>query len=156
MKNKFSEKLHIPKVRGITLRWLINILGVVAIFFIIVFFTSSFAIKNHYYSNVESILSSGTSTTATDYFSSNLEAGITLEQSATDFIDSYSYKDKTTIWVIDSDGQIILSSSGFAIEKQEMPDYNQALVDAENSGKFIGKLDSGEKVMGNLPCNKES
>lgn len=147
MKNKFSEKLHIPKVRGITLRWLINILGVVAIFFIIVFFTSSFAIKNHYYSNVESILSSGTSTTATDYFSSNLEAGITLEQSATDFIDSYSYKDKTTIWVIDSDGQIILSSSGFAIEKQEMPDYNQALVDAENSGKFIGKLDSGEKVM---------
>ena len=28
-----------------------------------------------------------------------------------------------------------------------MPDYNQALVDAENSGKFIGKLDSGEKVM---------
>lgn len=147
MKSIISEKFHIPKIKGITLRWLINILGVIAVFFIIVFFVSSFAIKNHYYSNVESILSSGTSTTATDYFSSNLESGVTLEQSATDFIDSYSYKDKTTIWVIDSEGQVILSSSGFAIEKQDMPDYNQALVSPDNSGKYIGKIDSNEKVM---------
>ncbi|MDE6469453.1 MAG: HAMP domain-containing protein [Eubacterium sp.] len=147
MKNSAAKKFHIPKIRGITLRWIINILGVIALFFIIVFIISSFAIKNHYYSNVESILSSGTSTTATDYFSSNLDAGETLEQSAADFIDSYSYKDKTTIWVIDSDGKVVLSSSGFAIEKQDMPDYNQALTSADNCGKYIGKLDSNEKVM---------
>ncbi len=147
MKKRISEKFHIPKIEGITLRWLINIIGVIAVFFIIVFVASSFAIKNHYYSNVESILNSGTSTTATDYFSSNLESGVTLEQSATDFIDSYSYKDKTTIWLIDSDGQVIMSSSGFAIEKQDMPDYNQALISPDNSGKYVGKIDSREKVM---------
>lgn len=145
--SKLNEKLHIPKIQGITLRWIINILGVIAVFFIIVFFVSSFSIKNYYYSNVESILSSGTSTTATDYFSSNLEDGVSLEQSAVDFIDSFSYKDKTTIWVIDSNGQVILSSSGFAIEKQDMPDYDEALVSEDNSGKFVGKIDSGEKVM---------
>ena len=145
--SKLNEKLHIPKIQGITLRWIINILGVIAVFFIIVFFVSSFSIKNYYYSNVESILSSGTSTTATDYFSSNLEDGVSLEQSAVDFIDSFSYKDKTTIWVIDSNGEVILSSSGFAIEKQDMPDYDEALVSEDNSGKFVGKIDSGEKVM---------
>lgn len=147
MKNSAAKKFHIPKIRGITLRWIINILGVIALFFILVFLISSFAIKNHYYSNVESILSSGTSTTATDYFSSNLDAGETLEQSAADFIDSYSYKDKTTIWVIDSSGNVVLSSSGFAIEKQDMPDYSQALTSADNCGKYVGKLDSNEKVM---------
>jgi signal transduction histidine kinase len=152
MKNKLTEKLHIPKVQGITLRWLVNILAVIGIFFVVVFLISSFSIKNHYYSNVESILSSGTSNTATDYFTSNLEDGVTLEQSAADFVDSYSYKDKTTIWVIDSDGQIILSSSGFAIENQDMPDYNQALVSDDNSGKFVGKLSSGEKVMAVCRC----
>lgn len=147
MKNMLSKKIHIPKIKGITLRWLINIIGVIAVFFIIVFICSSISIKNHYYSNVESILSSGTSTTAIDYFSSNLESGVSLEQSAADFIDSYSYKEKTTIWVIDSDGKVILSSSGFAIEKQDMPDYNQALTSVDGTGKFVGKIDSGEKVM---------
>lgn len=147
MKNEFTKKLHIPKIKGITLRWLINIIGVIAIFFIIVFVASSYTIKTYYYSNVESILNSGTSSTATDYFSSNLESGVTLEQSAMDFIESYSYKDKTTIWVIGSDAQVVMSSSGFAIEKQDMPDYDDALVSADGSGKYIGRLDSGEKVM---------
>ena len=147
MKKITLKKLHIPEIKGITLRWIINILGVIAVFFIIVFIISVSAIKSQYYSNVESILRSGASTSAVSYFSSNLEAGTSLEQSAADFIDSYSYKDKTTTWIIDSDGQVILSSSGFAVEKQDMPDYNQAMADSSGLGKFIGKLDSGEKVM---------
>jgi len=147
MKKEWSKKLHIHKIKGITLRWLINIIGVIALFFIIVFILSSFAIKSSYYSNVESILSSGTSTSATGYFSSNLDEGVSLEQSAADFIDSFSYREKTTTWIIGSDGQVILSSSGFGIEKQDMPDYNQALTTTDGTGKFIGKLASGEKIM---------
>lgn len=147
MEKLWSKKLHIHKFKGITLRWLINIIGVIALFFIIVFIISSFAIKSSYYSNVESILSSGTSATATSYFSSNLEQGISLEQSAADFIDSYSYREKTTTWIIGSDGQVILSSSGFAIDKQDMPDYNQALISSDGTGNFIGDISSGEKVM---------
>lgn len=147
MKKISLKKLHIHKPEGITLRWLINIIGVIAVFFIIVFIISVSALKSHYYANVESILSSGASTTAVSYFTNNLEAGNSLEQSAAEFIDSYSYKDKTTIWIIDSDGEVILSSSGFAIEKQNMPDYAQALTDKKDVGKFVGRLDTGEKVM---------
>ena len=147
MNNSFMEKLHIPKAKGITLRWLINIIGVIVVFFIIVFVVSSSAIKSYYYSNVESILNSGTSVTTVSYFSSNLDNGVTLEQSAVEFIDSYSYRDKTTIWIIDSDGQVIMSSSGFAIDKQDMPDYKQALLNPNEAGKYIGNIDGGEKVM---------
>ncbi len=121
------KKLHIHKPEGITLRWLINIIGVIAVFLIIVFIISVSALKSHYYANVESILSSGASTTAVSYFSNNLEAGNSLEQSAAEFIDSYSYKDKTTTWIIDSDGE--------------------ALTDKKDVGKFVGRLDTGEKVM---------
>lgn len=147
MKKTGTKKFHIQKIEGITLRWLVNIIGVIAAFFIIVFIVSVTAFKSNYYSNVESILNSGASNSAVSYFTSNLEDGTSLEQSAPDFIDSYSYKDKTTTWIIDAQGRVILSSSGFAIEKQEMPDYDDALVSSNNSGKFIGRLDSGEKVM---------
>ena len=127
MKKFSKEKLHLPKIDGITLRWLINIIGVIVVFFIIVFIISAFSIKNTYYSNAESILNSGASSTAVSYFSANLDAGNTLEQSAAEYIDSYSYKEKTTTWIIDIDGNVVVSSSGFAIEKQDMPDYTQAL-----------------------------
>ncbi|MCM1114906.1 MAG: ATP-binding protein [Clostridium sp.] len=147
MKKLEMKKFHIPKIEGITLRWLINIIGVIAVFFIVVFIASVSAMKSHYYSNVESILNSGASSSAVSYFSSNLESGNTLEQSAADFIDSYSYKDKTTTWIIDNDGEVILSSSGFAVERQDMPDFNEAIANENEVGKFVGRLDSGEKVM---------
>ena len=156
MKKISKEKLHLPKIEGITLRWLINIIGVIVVFFIIVFIISAFAIKNTYYSNVESILNSGASSTAVSYFSANLDVGNTLEQSATEYIDSYSYKEKTTTWIIDNDGRVVVSSSGFAIEKQEMPDYEEALASDSNKSKYIGKISNGEKVMAVCRIIKDS
>ena len=156
MKKFSKEKLHLPKIDGITLRWLINIIGVIVVFFIIVFIISAFSIKNTYYSNVESILNSGASSTAVSYFSANLDAGNTLEQSAAEYIDSYSYKEKTTTWIIDIDGNVVVSSSGFAIEKQDMPDYTQALENDNNDylsfslkrkdGTVIPVLDHGRLI----------
>lgn len=156
MKKLSKEKLHLPKVQGITLRWLINIIGVIAVFFVIVFVISAFSIKNTYYSNVESILNSGASSTAVSYFSVNLDAGNTLEQSAAEYIDSYSYKEKTTTWIIDNDGNVVVSSSGFAIDKQEMPDYNEALSNDTGKGKYIGKISNGEKAMAVCRIIKDS
>ena len=46
MKKFSKEKLHLPKIDGITLRWLINIIGVIVVFFIIVFIICYFYRKN--------------------------------------------------------------------------------------------------------------
>lgn len=146
MKKINLKKLHINKIDGITLRWLVNIIGVIAVFFIIVFIVSSLSLKSHYYSNVESILNSGASDSAISYFTSCLEAGNSIEQSAAEFIDSFSYKEKTTTWIIDSDGKVILSSSGFAIDEQDMPDYTSALTSDTDTGEYIGEYD-GQKIM---------
>lgn len=148
MKKRLLQKLHIPHVQGITRRWLINILGVIALFFVIVFLASSITIKSYYYNSVESILNSGASTTAINYFSGSLDSGTSLEESAADFIDSFSYKDKTTIWIIDNDGNVVTSSSGFAIGKVAMPDYEEALTNEDGCSRYVGKITrDGEKVM---------
>lgn len=146
-KNLILEKLKVFKTEGITKRWLINILGVITIILVAVFIAASFFIKTYYYNSVESIVSSGASESAVSYFTNNIESGNSLESSAADYIDSYSYKDKTTLWVIDDEGKVILSSSGFTVENAEMPDYEDALLNDTGFSKYVGRLENGEKVM---------
>lgn len=141
------KKLKGRKIEGITRRWLINIIGIIVAIFIIAFIICSVTIKDYYYSSVENIVSSGASPSAVSYFTNNAENGTSIEASAADFVESYSYKDKTTLWILDNDGNVILSSSGFAIKKQEMPDFQQAVKDSSGVGKYIGKIENGEKVM---------
>lgn len=154
MEEKWLKKLHTAgrlkelRMQGITKRWVINILGVIALFFVIVFVVSAFTIRAYYYNAVESILNSGASTTATNYFSGRLDSGSSLEASAADFIDSFSYRDKTTIWIINNAGGVVTSSSGFAVEKVRMPDYEEALVADTVRARYVGHItEDGEKCM---------
>lgn len=147
LKQVKSRVKNAVKAEGITRRWLINIIGVIAILFIIAFIVASFTIKSYYYNSVENIVNSAVSDSAVGYFTKNVANGNSLQSSAAEFIDSYSYKDKTTLWVIDDSADIILSSSGFSIGKQNMPDYDEALKSPNASAKFVGKMDNGQKIM---------
>lgn len=136
------------KIEGITKRWIINIIGVIFVFLLLVFVASSFAIKTFYYNSVESILNSGASSTAASYFAANLDSGASLESSAAQFIDSYAYKDKTTVWIINNDGDVVASSNGFIEENTDMPDYNEAISNEEGRARFVGKVyKHGDRVM---------
>ena len=146
-KNLIEEKLRSIRVEGITKRWLINIIGVIAVILLIVFVLASLSIKSYYYHTVESIITAGASDSAVGYFSTNLENGNSLEASAADFIDSYSNKDRSTLWIIDDTGKVILSSSGFTVENVKMPDYEKALSNEDGFAKYVGRIENGEKVM---------
>lgn len=150
MKKDFNailiQNLKSKKIEGITRRWLINIIGLIILLFIVAFVACSFIIKDYYYTSVESIVNSAASDTAVGYFETNVDNGNSLESSAALYINSYSFKNTTTLWVIDNDGNVIKSSSGFAIPKQEMPDYEQAL-SGKDRAKFVGKIDNNEKIM---------
>ncbi len=135
------------KVTGITKRWLVNIIGVISVIFIGVLILGSLGIKNYYYNTVESIVRSGASQSAVDYFRNNLDKGLSLEASASEYVNSYSYKNRTTLWIIDNDSNVIMSSNGFAVSQQDMPDYNEAMQHTDGTAKYIGKLENGEKVM---------
>ena len=148
MKKKLAQKLHIIKVDGLTKRWLLNILLVVVVLLIAAFVAASVFIKNYYYESVRNILESGASANSAEYFSANLDSGMSLETSAAQFIDSYSYKDKTTVWVINNDGEVIASSNGFIIENCEMPDYTSAMSGSDGTGEYTGRItDGGDKIM---------
>lgn len=148
MKEKIIQKLKKFKIEGLTRRWIINIIGLIFILLIVVFIIASFSIKAFYYNSVESILNSGSSSSAVNYFASNLDSGTSLESSAAQFIDSYSYKDKTTVWIINNEGSVIASSDGFINNSENMPDYEAAVSNKAGTGKYVGKINGGnEKIM---------
>lgn len=47
MKKFSKEKLHLPKIDGITLRWLINIIGVIVVFLLLFLLFQPFRLKIH-------------------------------------------------------------------------------------------------------------
>lgn len=148
IKEKTAQKLKKFKVEGLTKRWITNIIGLILVFLVIVFIVASFSIKAFYYNSVESILNSGSSSSAVNYFASNLDSGTSLESSAAQFIDSYSYKDKTTVWIINNEGSVIASSDGFINNNENMPDYESAISNKAGTGKYVGKINGGsEKIM---------
>ena len=135
------------KIEGITKRWLINIIGVIAFILLVAFIMATVGIRGYYYNTAENIVNSGASESAVNYFKNNLDNGYSIESSAADYIDSYPYKNRTTLWIIDNDSNVVLSSSGFEIEKQEMPDYEEAMSKQGESAKYVGKAENGEKIM---------
>ena len=154
--NNALEKVKSLKTEGITRRWLINIIGVIAALFIITFIVASFGIKTYYYNSVEDIVNSGASDSAVSYFTNNIENGNSIESSAAEFVNSYSYKNRTTLWIIDEDGNIVISSSGFKVDKQKMPDFDEAFSNESGTAKYVGRIDNGEKVMAVTRAIKDS
>ncbi len=143
----YITKIKSKKIEGITRRWLILIIGLVVLLFTIAFIVCTSLIKVYYYSSVESIVNSAASDSAVNYFENNINNGESLESSAALYIDTYSNKDSTTGWIVDNEGNVIISSNGFAVEKQKMPDYQSAMENEDGKAKFVGKLTNGQKVM---------
>lgn len=148
MKKKLAKKLHSFRIDGLTKRYFLNILLVVIVLLIAAFFAASVFIKNYYYGSVSNIIESGASANSAEYFSANLDSGMSLETSAAQFIDSYPYKEKTTVWVINNDGEVIASSNGFIIKDCIMPDYESAMSGNEGTGEYVGRItENGDKIM---------
>ncbi|MCC8022398.1 MAG: cell wall metabolism sensor histidine kinase WalK, partial [Clostridiales bacterium] len=64
---------------------------------------------------------------------------------AGDFIEQYTDWNQAEVWIIDTGGDVLMSSSGFPVQPEEMPDY-QAAMEANDTGTWIGRMASGEKV----------
>ena len=145
--NGILVKIKNIKIDGITRRWLINIIGVIAALFLIAFILTSVAVKNYYYNSVENIVRSGASDSAVSYFQNNIENGNSLEESAAQFVDSYTLKNTTTIWIIDVSGKVILSSSGFSVEDAKMPDFKEAMKNDSGEAKYVGRIRGSGKII---------
>ncbi len=137
------------RVGGITRRWMKDILSVIVVIVLSVSIAACVFIKSYYYSSIKNVLDTNSGELITTFFNiygSNTEDGFAV--AGREFIENCGLLGQMEIWIIDSTGNILVSSSGFEVEpERNMPDFVEAMSSTSGKANWVGKLSSGEKVM---------
>lgn len=132
---------------GISGRWLSYTALVFAVAFLAFMLTSFFVARTYLYNAVDDALQEEYNQSVDTFFASYLGRGddVFLD-GAIEYISNFSDKDQMDVWVINKDGVIVASSSGFAISDSDMPDYQEALSSDSKSAGYSGKNQYGEHI----------
>lgn len=145
VKNSIVKRWVLTVLLGIIL-----VIAILAVFLCVVF-------RTHYYNAARLTLESRSSDVVLSYFNQNsLSSEEQFISTARAFVETFSDKNVMEVWVIDSSGEVIVSSTGFSVKNEKYPDYNFAKADGK-VGEWIGKNTNGEKIMAQsymLPSNE--
>lgn len=108
--------------------------------------------RSYFYSTVEQTLRSELnviSTVLTRYYNSNSTgSGTNYSNEVRNTVESFTKKDRMELMMINSEGKVVITSSGFEPSNSyDMPDYYNAVKDAGGIGTYSGYQCNGEKVM---------
>ena len=136
--------------RSISRRWFVNTIGAVFVILVVFVSTLSVMVKSSTYNGIELALT-GRMDELLNWLSGSSRGYQTSEFAAItrDYIENY-FQDraKMEIMAISKDGRVVITSTGFEPDRQQdMPDYQLALESPDSSGKWVGELNTGEKVM---------
>ncbi len=141
-------KLHFRQ-GGMNRRWLLSYFVAFAVLLAVLFAGLFAFIVKYHYDYAYSLIDARASDLVNNYFSPYLDG---TEESfvigAVSFTENFSDKSMMEVWVLDGEGQPIVSSSGFRIDSGvPMPDYTRALSSTTEKGRWIGRNGIGEKIM---------
>ena len=130
-------------MRGITKRWLINTFGVILVILFVLIVAFAIIIQNSYYSGICQVLN-GRFSELVNIFKDQDD----FIKTARVYVENFPDKERMELMVINEDGVVVITSTGFAPDNQQaMPDYTAALKSPEQYADWHGNLSSGENVM---------
>lgn len=134
--------------KTIKARWLRNIFLVTIIILVII----SVVLINSTYLRYDHVarmtLKSYDTEAVSTYFGYYASDEAAFLKAAAAYAESYEYRDKTDIWIIDKNGNPIVSSGGYDVSGyEELPDYYKALNSQDGSAVEKTKMSWGEPVM---------
>ena len=134
---------------SITRRWMFNSLAVILAILLVFGVAFVLSMRSYYYKSVEYSLSSRLD--SLDAFLEQVDwsnaAGNAFSDSAREFVESFQDKERLEMQIVDSEGQAIVSSTGFEPEAGQAPDFVEALSSENYRGVWIGRTAGGEHVM---------
>lgn len=144
-KDKRSRKL----IKGITKRWLVNVMGVIFTILVVLWVLFAFAIHSYYYSSLSQSLRYTAKNNGTNF--SSLLGTVTPDFYATAkrSVEGFVDKNRMELLFLDRSGKVIITSSGFTPSDQSIP---QDFILAESSSDDIGEWEgvdnsTGERIM---------
>ena len=133
---------------SIVKRWAFSVLAGIIIVIIAIGVAIGFILKEQYYNSVEMTLNSRANAMVLSNF--NSASAISDEnfiKVSKNFVDNFSDKNIMEVWVIDKNGNVVVSSTGFSVKGESYPDYDYAKASDNHKGFWTGEMQSGEKVM---------
>ena len=130
------------RFKSIAVRWFLNIFLIVAAVIVVAVVAFSALFSSIYTERIEVL--------ATDYayefYALSGTDSKTFKDTAVEIAGEFQYKNKIEVQVIDLNGQILVSTSGFQSENEPMPDYYKAKENGSSSVLKSTTLD-GEPIM---------
>lgn len=136
--------------KGVSRRWLVNTLGVVLLILVISITTLSLMVQSSTYNGIELSLAGRADELLNllSYSGDGMNTSSGFSGIVRDYIERFPDKSNMEIMALDQNGQVVITSTGFEPDQnQDMPDYEEALDSAGGEGKWVGRLNTGEKVM---------
>ena len=129
-------------------RWFKNVLLAIIVVLSLCTVLILNSIYTRYTNTVEQTILSRISKSADTYFHEYIDSNeIEFAAAASDFVDSFLDKDIMEVWVLDKNGKMIVSSSGFSEDTEDLyDDYIEALYSDDYVGIARTVLESGEPV----------
>ncbi len=135
------------RIRGITRRWIVNIMGVITVVLLAVAIVFSVLIQNYYYTSIRRTLASSGAGVTVFFSRYTGKTNAEFKMGAREFVENFTEKTRMEVWVIDSQEEVVSTSTGFPVNKTEMYDYYLAKQSATQQAQWVGSLESGEHVM---------
>ncbi len=129
-------------------RWIKHILLVIVAILFVFSCTIIYSASSRYFNSAELAIRARNSKSVDTFFSTyNNGNDDNFTLGAYKFVENFLYRDVMEVWVIDKNGKMIVSSSGFnASSSTNWEDYELALQAEDNIGVKRLRLDSGEPV----------
>lgn len=136
------------KRKSLSRRWFVNTIGIVLLLLIVSILTLSLMLQRTTYSGIEQVLTGRADELLNWLSSSGVRTSSEFNAITRGYIERFPDKNDMEIMALNRSGRVFITSTGFEPEQdQEMPDYQEALQSPDNAGKWIGQLNTGEKVM---------
>ena len=134
---------------GITARWIVTTILVIAVILAAIAAVITFSIRNFYYDTVKTrLLSMGQTNAVADYFGAYLDSSDDVfTQRAQEYVENFSEINTAEVWVYDNDGSVVTTSTGFDAIPGDDKDYDIALASSTGMAVEKGYTDSGEHIM---------
>lgn len=130
------------KFKSIAMRWFINIFLVITLVICTVATLLSVIFFNIYTERMEDLASDY----AYEFYALSGMNKVSFKDTAINIAGEFKYKNKIEVQVIDASGEVIVSTTGFRREKDEMPDY----LSAKENGAYAcmrTETEDGENIM---------
>lgn len=131
----------------ITRRWLKNSFGVIVVIVLLIVIVAGFSIQRYYYSRVQQTMRTQADITANTLGQYSKDSSKDFISQVGGYVETFDEKDKMELMIIDSNGQIVFTSSGFMPAEKAMPDYQNALNNNQKIGTAVGSLGTKQRVM---------